>query len=130
MTAAAKLPDNVASWFEIPAADFDRAVGFYEKVFDTQLISHDMMGARLAVFPYERPAMSGCIMQGGDTNKPGESGCLIYLVTKGALDGPLSRVVPAGGKVDTPRTALPEGMGFIAHFIDSEGNRVGLHSHE
>ncbi|HLX23403.1 MAG TPA: hypothetical protein VKR38_08680 [Usitatibacter sp.] len=129
MATPAKAPDNVAAWFEIPAADFGRAVGFYEKVFATRLIRHDMMGGKLAVFPYERPSMSGCVIE-AEGLKPGRDGCLIYLETQGALDGPLARVVAAGGKVDTPKTALPEGMGFFAHFVDSEGNRVGLHSIE
>jgi predicted enzyme related to lactoylglutathione lyase len=37
-------------------------------------------------------------------------------------------VEPAGGKISLPRTALPEGMGFYAHILDTEGNRVGLHA--
>ncbi len=127
--ATAKAPDNVAGWFEIPATDFGRAVGFYEKVLDTRLITEKMMGAQLAVFPYERPGVSGCVIQ-GDGYKPGNAGCVIYLETKGALDGPLARAAANGGKVATPKTALPEGMGFFAHFVDSEGNRVGLHSME
>jgi len=127
MAAPEKAPDNVAAWFEIPASDFARAVGFYEKVFETRLITENMGGAQLAVFPYERPGMSGCVIQ-GEGYKPGCDGCVIYLETKGALDGPLARAVAHGGKVALAKTALPEGMGFYAHFVDSEGNRVGLHS--
>jgi uncharacterized protein len=40
----------------------------------------------------------------------------------------LDRVVAAGGQILTPRVALPEGMGFFAHILDTEGNRVGLHA--
>ena len=127
MAAPAKAPDNVAAWFEIPASDFARAVGFYEKVFETRLITEKMMGAQLAVFPCERPGMSGCVIQ-GEGYTPGRDGCVIYLETKGALDGPLARAAANGGKVALAKTALPEGMGFYAHFVDSEGNRVGLHS--
>src|SRR5204862_174333 len=47
MTTATK-PDNVAVWFEIPAADFDRAVGFYEKIFETHLTREKMGPASLA----------------------------------------------------------------------------------
>jgi len=125
----ASAPANVAVWFEIPASDFDRAVGFYEKVFETRLITENMGGAQLGVFPYEQPAMSGCVIK-GEGYKPGNGGPVIYLESKGALDGPLSRAVAAGGKVATPKTALPPGMGFYAHFVDSEGNRVGLHSND
>jgi predicted enzyme related to lactoylglutathione lyase len=127
--ATAKAPDNVAAWFEIPATDFDRAVGFYEKVFQTQLRTADMGGSRLGVFPYEEPGMSGCVIR-GEGYRPSGDGSVIYFEAKGALDGPLARAVEAGGKVALPKTALPPGMGFFAHFIDSEGNRVGLHSSE
>jgi uncharacterized protein len=128
MTAAA-TPDNVAVWFEIPAVDFDRAVGFYEKIFDTSLRREKMGPAELAVFPYEQPAMSGCVIK-GEGYKPGRDGCVVYLESKGDLNGPLAKVAKAGGQVDTPKTSLPDGMGFYAHFVDSEGNRVGLHSME
>ena len=40
----------------------------------------------------------------------------------------LARVVAEGGKIVEPKTALPPGMGHYAHFMDSEGNRIGLHS--
>ncbi|HSS27864.1 MAG TPA: VOC family protein [Usitatibacter sp.] len=127
--ATDKAPANVAVWFEIPANDFERAVGFYEKVFETKLITENMGGAQLGVFPYEEPGNSGCVIK-GESYKPGRDGCVVYLESKGALDGPLARAVAAGGKVATPKTALPPGMGFYAHFMDSEGNRVGLHSVE
>ena len=60
MTTTAKAPDNVAVWFEIPAANFDRAVGFYEQVFQTKLAREKFGPADLAVFPYEQPGTSGC----------------------------------------------------------------------
>jgi uncharacterized protein len=128
MTAATK-PDNVAVWFEIPAADFDRAVGFYEKILDTRLLPEKMGPSQLAVFPYEGGAVSGCVIS-GDGYKPGADGCVVYLSSRTDLNEPLARVKAAGGEVATPKTALPAGMGFFAHFVDSEGNRVGLHSLE
>jgi uncharacterized protein len=127
--ATAAQPQNVAVWFEIPAANFDRAVGFYEKIFDTRLLREKFGPSDMAVFPHDDQAVSGCIMS-GDGYKPGVEGSLVYLHSKSDLDGPLSRVKAAGGKVATPKTALPPGMGFFAHFLDSEGNRVGLHSNE
>jgi predicted enzyme related to lactoylglutathione lyase len=122
-------PDNVAVWFEIPAANFDRAVGFYEKILDTRLIREKFGPADMAVFPHDDNAISGCIMK-GEGYQPAGDGCVVYLRTKGDLNGPLSKAAKAGGKVATPKTALPPGMGYFAHFVDSEGNRVGLHSME
>jgi predicted enzyme related to lactoylglutathione lyase len=126
-TAAAT--DNAAVWFEIPAADFERAVGFYEKIFDTRLRREKFGPADMAVFPYDGQGVGGCVMK-GEGYEPAGEGCVIYLRSKGDLEGPLSRVPKAGGKVATPKTALPPGMGYFAHFVDSEGNRVGIHSME
>lgn len=128
MTTATQ-PQNVAVWFEIPAANFDRAVGFYEKVFDTRLRREKWGPSDMAVFPHEGESVSGCIMA-GEGYKPAADGSLVYLHSSSDLDGPLARVKAAGGKVATPKTALPPGMGYFAHFVDSEGNRVGLHSSE
>ena len=124
---AARTPDNVAVWFEIPAANFDRAVGFYEKVFDTELRREKFGPADLAVFPYNQPGTSGCVIK-GEGYKPAGDGCVVYLSSPVDLNRPLERVVKAGGRVVTPKTALPEGMGHFAHFVDTEGNRIGLHS--
>jgi predicted enzyme related to lactoylglutathione lyase len=127
--AADKQPGNVSVWFEIPAADFERAVGFYEKVFETRLIKEKFGPADMAVFPHEGETTSGAIMK-GEGYVPGADGTVVYLSSKVDLDVPLSKVARAGGRVALPKTALPEGMGYFAHFVDSEGNRVGLHSME
>ena len=126
MTDATK-PQNVAVWFEIPAADFDRAVGFYEKIFETHLRREKIGPADLAVFPYDGNAVSGCVMK-AEGYRPAADGCVVYLRTERDLAEPLAKVQSAGGRVSLPKTALPPGMGFFAHFVDSEGNRVGLHS--
>jgi len=44
------------------------------------------------------------------------------------LSVPLGRVESAGGKVILPKTGIGENRGFIALFIDTEGNKVGFHS--
>jgi uncharacterized protein len=62
---------------------------------------------------------------------PGASqsgGTLVYLNAGASLDSVLARVIAAGGQIALPRQALPPGMGFFAHIIDSDGNRVGLHA--
>ena len=126
MTTAAK-PQNVAVWFEIPAADFERAVGFYERVFATRLKREKFGPTDMAVFPYEGEGVSGAIVA-GESLRPAANGSVVYLSAEKDLAQPLSRVKAAGGSVAVPKTALPEGMGYFAQFIDSEGNRVGLHS--
>jgi predicted enzyme related to lactoylglutathione lyase len=127
MKNGTKRPDVVV-WFEIPAADFGRAVGFYEKVFARKLKTEKIGKMDLAVFPYDRElAISGCVLA-GEGHKPAADGTMVYINVDDDLDDSLERVWSAGGRVTQPKTALPPGMGFFAHFIDSEGNRVGLHS--
>jgi hypothetical protein len=124
---SAAKPPNAAVWFEIPAANLDRAVGFYEKVFDTRLKRTKFGPADMAVFPAEEKGVSGAVVA-GEGYKPTPDGSVIYLDAGQDLAVPLSRVKAGGGNVTIPKTELPEGMGFFAQFIDSEGNRVGLHS--
>jgi predicted enzyme related to lactoylglutathione lyase len=120
-------PQNVAVWFEIPAANFERAVGFYEKVFETKLKRDTFASSEMAIFPYEGNGVSGCVMK-GDGYKPTREGSVVYLTAGKDLSGPLARAAANGGAVAIPKTQLPEGMGYFAQFIDIEGNRVGLHS--
>lgn len=116
---------DALTWFEIPAADLPRATRFYETVLAQTLKSQTMGSQRLSVFAYEEPGVGGCLI-GCDGHIPGQSGTIVYLwVAK--LDDAIDRVGRAGGKLVLPKTALPEGLGFFAHIVDSEGNRVGLH---
>ena len=114
-------------WFEIPAADIDRACRFYETVLATSLKRGQFGPETLGVFPYEAPAVSGCIslIQG---HQPSTAGTVVYLNADPDLDAALARVSPAGGKVVVPKTALPPGMGHYARIQDTEGNLVGLHT--
>jgi uncharacterized protein len=118
---------NIVAWFEIPSADFDRAVGFYERIFAKKLKREAMGPMQLAVFPYERPGVSGAVVK-GSPYEPGQSrGTVVYLDCDGQLDAVLDRVAAAGGEIAVPKTELP-GMGAYAHILDTEGNRVGLHA--
>lgn len=124
-----KFKGNAVNWFELPVRQFERAVAFYEAVLGAPLKSDSMGGKRLAVFPYEQPGVGGCVMEGeGEGFTPSDTGARVYLNAGAAIDPVLERVAGAGGRVALPKTALPPGMGFFAHIIDSEGNRVGLHA--
>jgi len=121
-----QVRNNVAVWFEIPAADHDRCVGFYEGLFGVELHHQEMGPMKLSIFPYNDPGISGCVQSGPDA-KPGGEGSVVYLNCDGRLDTVIGRVKKLGGRVATPKTALPEGMGAFAYIFDTEGNRIGLH---
>jgi uncharacterized protein len=118
-----------AVWFEIPTTNFERAVKFYEAVFQVKL-RRENIGGEMAMFPGDESTVQGALVYTPDY-VPNATGSTIYLNGGGADLAPaLDRAVKAGGKVLVPKTALPPGMGFWAHFIDTEGNRIGLHSME
>ena len=118
---------TLINWFEIPAADFDRARQFYETVFAVSLRVEDMPGMKLGVFPYTDPATGGAIAQGTEL-RPGAEGVVIYLDGGEDLAGPLARAAAKGGEVLMPKTLIDPHIGHIALFRDSEGNVIGLHS--
>jgi len=116
---------STISWFEIPATDFPRAIRFYETIFGKSLI-HDAAWPKLAIFPYEKPGISGAIAQ-GEGREPAGNGIIIYLNCDGKFDAVLNRVEGAGGSIVEPKTQIPN-IGWIAQILDSEGNRIGLHA--
>ena len=120
--------NKTISWFEIPAIDLNRASAFYEQILALTLNRGDMGPQSLAVFPFDREHSTGGTLIIGPGFKPSDEGTVVYLNANPSLDAVLARVAPAGGKVVLPRTELPPGMGAYAHFVDTEGNRVGLHA--
>lgn len=121
-------PAHSATWFEIPCHDLPRSQSFYETVLDRSLRRETMGPNTLAVFPYQDGGAGGCIHSGAGMLAPAQAGTLVYLDCNPSIAAALARVAPAGGAVVMERTALPPGMGFIAHILDVAGNRVGLHA--
>ena len=118
---------NAINWFAILAADFNRAVKFYNSVFDFNLQLTQMGGSGIAFFPIEDGGIGGHISK-SDTFKPSENGPLLYLNGGEDLQKILDRVESSGGKITYPKTQITPEIGFMGIFIDSEGNRVGIHS--
>jgi uncharacterized protein len=115
-----------AVWFEIPASNFERAAAFYEAVFQVSL-RREKMGGELAIFPGNDSSVYGAVIS-QDGYVPAADGAVVYLSAGTDLAPFIERVKAHGGSIVAPKTALPPGMGHYAHFADSEGNRIGLHS--
>ena len=113
------------NWFEIPSVDFDRAVAFYDTILATALRKELFNGVPNGIFPTARGETAGAVIH--SEQKPSASGALIYLNAGDQMEQILQRIEPAGGTVLLPRTSIGD-PGWIALFIDSEGNQVGLHS--
>lgn len=118
---------NAINWFEIPVVDFKRAKKFYETLLDMEMIT-PFEGMEYAMFPsdMENGGVGGGITT-EDGYEPSNKGVLIYLNGGEDLATPLSRVEVAGGKILREKTSLGPN-GFMAQFIDTEGNKIALHS--
>lgn len=125
------MNNNVVGWFEIPVTDMERAMGFYEKVFDFKLERNKMGPLDMAWFPYamEGTGSGGSLVYFPAVYKPSTDGALVYFTANsGDLANELSRVEDAGGKVLQGKTQISEEHGFMALLLDTEGNRIALHS--
>ncbi len=121
---------NAISWFEIPSTDLDRAAKFYETIFDTTLTAMDTPNIKMRMFPLEdmMTGVGGAIVNSDGFHVPSETdGPLLYLNANPDVQNVLDKVQAAGGKIIVPKTAIGE-YGFMGAFIDTEGNRIGLHS--
>ena len=122
---------NAISWFEIPAVDINRAQKFYETIFDMQMDAVDHEEYQMRMFPIEDPmtGVGGAICNQSVFHKPNaDSGTLIYLNANPDVKIIADRIEAAGGKVVLPKTEISPEYGYMAVFIDTEGNRVALHS--
>jgi predicted enzyme related to lactoylglutathione lyase len=117
---------NAINWFEIPATDFDRAVGFYQAVLGHDIRKGEFMGVPHGFFPADKDGVAGAIVAPPDAT-PAVDGTLIYLDAGPALSAMVARVAPSGGRILLGETPIGE-QGAIAIFVDTEGNRIGLHA--
>jgi uncharacterized protein len=122
------MQHNLINWLEIPASDLGRAKKFYQQVLGHELNEVELFGTKMAFFPTDGGHVSGALVQGNDYT-PSDAGVLAYLNGGDNLDQSLSKVEAAGGTVIVPKTQISPEMGYFALFIDSEGNKMALHSH-
>ncbi len=115
------------SIFEIPATDLPRAVAFYQAVLDVEIEQMEMPGFALGILPYENREVHGVIAK-GEGYVPSAEGPTLYLNAGEDLKPMLDKVEPNGGKILVPKTPHADESGFFALFLDSEGNKMGLHS--
>lgn len=118
---------NPVNWFEIPTKDLDRAQSFYEKVLGIQMQRQDMGDLKMAWFPMvqDGDGATGTLVR-NEHYTPSHAGSLIYFSVE-SIEDAVEKVEANGGKVLNPKSSIGE-FGFVAHFEDTEGNRVALHS--
>lgn len=118
---------NISNWFEIPVADLARAKAFYEHAFGVTMTNMEMGPSQMEMFPHDQGAAgaAGTLLH-SEGYTPSHDGSMVYLSVED-IEATLGRIGEKGGKTLVPKMDIGQ-HGFIAHFEDTEGNRVGLHS--
>ncbi len=122
--------NHAISWFEIPATDLNRAQKFYETIFGFTMMAMDLPNIHMRMFPIEdRMGVGGALVSSGGFHVPSATdGPLLYLNANPDVQLILDKVEAAGGKILVPKTQISPEYGYMAVFLDTEGNRVALHS--
>ncbi len=121
---------NAISWFEIPTKDLSRAQAFYEAIFDIKMAPLDTPQIKMRMFPLQDPmGVGGALVYNDQFYKSSSTdGPLVYLNANPDVQLTLDKIEAAGGKILMPKTMISPEYGHMAMFLDTEGNRVALHS--
>ncbi len=115
---------SAINYFEIPVIDMGRAKKFYETIFGIEMTHMKHGEGEFASFPHRNIGGSLAKDKG---RKPSKSGVLCYLNAGEDLSNVLNKIIRAGGSIITSKTKIMD-HGYIAKFVDTEGNLVALHS--
>ncbi|MGG5372756.1 VOC family protein [Enterococcus sp. AZ196] len=119
--------NSFVSILEIPATEISRAIDFYQSILEIEIEKMDFPGIQMGLFPTEEQKVVGVLMQ-GEGYTPSANGVTIYLDGGDNLQVVLNKVEKNGGTIIVPKTPHADESGYFALFIDTEGNKLGLHS--
>ncbi|MCW3464949.1 VOC family protein [Chitinophaga nivalis] len=119
--------ENLVNFIDIPATDFSRAVSFYKAILGLDINETAMFGTKMGFFPSDGTNASGAIVQGDDYT-PSTTGVVAYLNGGKDLQVVLDKVAANNGQVIVPKTHISPEVGYIGMFIDTEGNKMAVHS--
>jgi len=117
---------NPVHWFEIAVKDLERAKTFYTKLLNLDFQFVEMPGSKMYMFGEPGQAGASGSLVASEDSAPSAEGTVVYfscedVATQAAM------VEAAGGQLIIPKTDIGD-FGFFAQIIDTEGNRIGLHS--
>jgi len=116
---------NRAVWFDIPVTDLDRAAAFYRAVLGVDVARAESNGVAFCVLEHSG-GNGGCLIPNHEAISS-TGGILVYLNVDGRIRDAVAKVGGSGGRVVTPVHGIGP-HGFVAEVLDSEGNRIALHS--
>src|SRR5687767_8439349 len=118
---------NLISIVEIPTIEFPRAVAFYQTILNTSIEEINMDGILMGLFPSDGETVSVALINSSQY-KTSMDGSVVYFNAGNDLQIVLDKIKANGGKIIIPKTEISPEMGFYAMFMDTEGNKLGLHS--
>ncbi|MFK7921090.1 MAG: VOC family protein [Bacteroidia bacterium] len=127
VNSAVNSPGSYVAIFEIPATNISRAIKFYQAILDINIQKIEIPEMQMGLFPSEGQAVFGVIIE-GEGYTPSPNGVTIYLNAGNDVQIVLDKIEKNGGKIIVPKTLHADESGYFALFLDTEGNRLGLHS--
>jgi predicted enzyme related to lactoylglutathione lyase len=118
---------NQFVWVDIPVADLNRAIAFYSLLLDAPVSREGGPGFFFGLLPHADNGVGGCLVHPVADNAPSRQGPLVYLNANGRLHEAVRIVQCHGGSVVQAVHQIGE-HGWRAVVLDSEGNRIALHS--
>ncbi len=122
---------NILNWFEIPVKDIKRAQKFYETIFSIKMTDMGvMMGMQMVNFPSKmgNGKLSGALVKSKFHKPSATTGCLNYLNANPSIQKVIGKIEKAGGTLIMQKSLISKEVGYMAMFIDTEGNRMALHA--
>ncbi|MBO0469466.1 VOC family protein [Enterococcus sp. DIV0242_7C1] len=120
---------SYAAILEVPVLEISRAVNFYQSILDIEIEKFEFpeFNMKMGVFPTEGQMVVVTLLQ-EEGLTPSSNGVTVYLDAGDDLQVALDKVEKNGGTVIAPKTPHADESGYFALFIDTEGNKLGLHS--
>lgn len=108
--------------FDISADDVERAIQFYESIFDWKFTKWEgpMEYWLISTGPQEEPGIDG-----GLSKREGSDAQVANTIEVKSIDQTLDKVVKEGGKIIQPKGPIP-GVGYFAQCTDTEGTIFGV----
>ena len=116
--------DNRVVWCDIPVVDLDRSVKFYAAVLGIKVTKEQYGNVSFAILHHSNGNGACLVVKPSDVSA--STGILVYFGVEGRIRAAVKEVTNHGGRIVEAIHSI--GHGFCATVIDSEGNRMALHS--
>lgn len=122
------MQGNYINWFEIPVNDVARSAKFYNAVFGFEIEQMPYGDTKMGIFKHSQGSgVAGALVE-GEGYEPSAKGPLLYLSGGDDLANALAKVEAAGGSVVMDKFQISPENGYMAIFLDTEGNKLAMHS--